>query len=63
MYNFRTDLALESINYDMYYSKMNNQYNKALKAQKKGDNFEQMMKAKNTLLRRGYTYSDLEKLG
>ena len=58
-----TDLALENLNYDMYYMKMNNQYTKALKAQKKGDDFERMMKAKNTLLRRGYTYSDLEKLG
>ena len=57
-----TDLALESINYDMYYQKMNNQYNKALKAQKKGDEFERMMKAKNAILRRGYTYSDLEKI-
>ena len=57
-----TDLALENINYDMYYQKMNNQYTKALKAQKKGDDFERMMKAKNSLLRRGYTYSDLEKL-
>lgn len=57
-----TDLALENINYDMYYQKMNNQYSKALKAQKKGDEFERMMKAKNAILRRGYTYSDLEKL-
>ncbi|MBQ9448427.1 MAG: RecX family transcriptional regulator [Acholeplasmatales bacterium] len=57
-----TDLALENINYDMYYQKMNNQYTKALKAQKKGDEFERMMKAKNAMLRRGYTYSDLEKL-
>ena len=55
-------MALENINYDIYYSKMNIYYNKALKAQKKGEEFERIMKAKNSLLRKGYTYFDLDKL-
>jgi len=56
------EMSLENINYDMYYSKMNIHYNKALKAQKKGEEFERIMKAKNSLLRKGYTYFDLDKL-
>ncbi len=56
------EMALENINYDIYYSKMNIYYNKALKAQKKGEEFERIMKAKNSLLRKGYTYFDLDKL-
>ena len=56
------EMSLENINYDMYYSKMNIYYNKALKAQKKGEEFERIMKAKNSLLRKGYTYFDLDKL-
>ena len=56
------EMSLENINYDIYYSKMNIYYNKALKAQKKGEEFERIMKAKNSLLRKGYTYFDLDKL-
>ena len=53
---------LNFIDYDLYYKKMNDLYIKNFKANKKHNDFDKKLKAKNNLLRRGYTYSDIDKL-
>lgn len=53
---------LNFIDYDLYYKKMNDLYIKNFKANKKDNDFDKKLKAKNNLLRRGYTYSDIDKL-
>ena len=53
---------LDNIDYDLYYKKMNEHYLKSYKSYKHDDEYNRVIKAKNSLLRRGYTYSDLEKI-
>ena len=55
------DDALKSIDYDEYYEALNKLVVKAKEKYKKEENdYKRLIKIKNYLLQRGYTYSDIE---
>ena len=55
------DEALKSIDYDEYYEALNKLVVKAKEKYKKEENdYKRLIKIKNYLLQRGYTYSDIE---